>query len=56
MSYWNYRVIKIKHQEKNTPSFEIHEVYYNDSHEIEGWTESPIEAYGESFSELEKVI
>lgn len=52
MSYWNYRVIRQYHMETDTEIFQIHEVYYDDKHQIEGWTELPIAAMGESLSEL----
>lgn len=52
MSYWNYRVIRKSHMESDTEVFEINEVHYNDQHQIEGWSTSPIAPMGEAVSEL----
>jgi hypothetical protein len=56
MSYWNYRVIRKYHAETNSNTFHIHEVYYHETHEIDGWTESAVEPMGETLSELREDI
>jgi len=38
--------------ETDTEIFQIHEVYYDDKHQIEGWTELPIAPMGESLLAL----
>lgn len=38
--------------ESDTEVFEIHEVHYNDEHQIEGWSESPIAPMGAALLEL----
>ena len=50
MGHWNYRVIKCDTDENIV--YRIHEVYYNDNGEIEGFIEDPVHASGESFEEL----
>jgi len=47
---WNYRIIK-RVVEKEV-SFQIHEVYYNETGMIEYWTANPICPSGESVDEL----
>jgi hypothetical protein len=41
MNHWNYRIIKQVGQD-GMNSFGIHEVYYNDKNEIQGFTEESI--------------
>ena len=50
MSHWNYRVIK--HDTDENIVYQVHEVYYNDRGEIDGFTEDAVHASGESFEEL----
>ena len=52
MSHWNHRIIKRHDKKANITTFQIHEIYYNDNNEIEGWTESPVAPMGESMAEL----
>ena len=40
MSFWNYRVIHKYHEENDTLTYHIQEVYYDENGSIEGWTES----------------
>jgi len=47
MGSWNYRAMK------DEQVFTIHEVYYGENGELEGYTEKPISAIGESLDELE---
>jgi len=56
MSYWNYRIIRKYHKESDTDTFHVHEVYYNDENQIEGWTESACAPMGETLSELKEDI
>ncbi len=56
MSYWNYRIIRKYHKGTDTNSFHIHEVYYNDKHQIDGWTKSAIAPMGETLAELKRDI
>ena len=35
---WNYRVIRYA----NNEGFGLHEVYYDESGKVEGWTEDPV--------------
>ena len=56
-SHWNYRVIRRLHDsplpdEPQTETFEIYEVYYDESNNPVAWTAEPMYAYGESLSEL----
>jgi hypothetical protein len=55
MGHWNYRVIK-KIAEDGTPVYQIHEVYYDDNGNREGWTEDPVLLYGEYLDELREDI
>lgn len=48
---WNYRVFR-KIDVDGTEFFEIHEVYYNDEHRVEGWTEDPMRPMGLSIEDL----
>lgn len=56
MSHWNYRVIRKYHEESDSSTYQIHEVYYDDENMIEGWTQSPVEPMGESLAELRNDI
>ena len=53
---WNYRVIR--HSDEKTKSFwfHIHEVYYSDDGEIEGWTQNPKIPVGDSAEDLKGEI
>ena len=39
---WNYRVIRKRHAETDSVTYQIHEVYYGEDREIERWTEDPV--------------
>lgn len=54
MASWNYRIIKTIRDKE--PFYRIHEVYYDDNGEIEGWTEEPVLPYGETVEELREDI
>ena len=56
MSYWNYRAIRKSHEESDTDTYQIHEVYYDKDGNIEGWTESPVKPLGETPDELREDI
>lgn len=56
MSHWNYRVIQKPVQDTEDLIYEIHEVYYSDDGEIDGWTENPVKPFGESGFELREDI
>lgn len=56
MSHWNYRVIRKYHKESDSRTYHIHEVYYGEKNNIEGWTQSPVEPMGESLAELRNDI
>jgi hypothetical protein len=51
---WNHRVIKktYKQGEETTHGYEIHEVYYDKDGRIDGWTEQPVNPYGDTVEEL----
>lgn len=54
MAHWNYRTIKqtFRTEAGVTETYRIHEVYYDDSGKIDGWSQGPIAPYGESIEEL----
>ena len=56
MSHWNYRIIKKYHNETDSSTFHIHEVYYSDDGIIESWTESAVEPMSEAVDELRENI
>lgn len=56
MSHWNHRVIKRHDKKAEITTFQIHEVYYDDNHKIEGWTQSPVAPMGEMISELKEEL
>lgn len=51
MSYWNYRVMRRTYPVPKGCTAEvldeIHEVYYNNDHTVEGWTENPVAVISE---------
>ena len=53
---WNYRVIRKRHAETDTVTYQIHEVYYGEDREIEHWTNDPVEPLGETVAELREDI
>ncbi|HAS50238.1 MAG TPA: hypothetical protein DCS21_00175 [Gammaproteobacteria bacterium] len=55
MSTWNYRVIRKEHDSGDT-TFHIHEVYYDESGTIDGWTMKSVRPMGETESELREDI
>jgi len=56
MGYWNHRVICKKDKKFKRTSYQIHEVYYSKKGKIKGWTESPVNPYGETKKELKKEL
>lgn len=58
MSHWNYRVFR--HVDKcvgqDQEWFGIHECYYDDAGNPDGWTENEVAPYGETVEELKKVL
>lgn len=55
MVTWNYRVIRKEHETGDT-TFQIHEVYYDESEEIDSWTQNAVEPLGETIGELREDI
>jgi hypothetical protein len=54
---WNYRVIMRTYTNKDSSVdnlFGIHEVYYTKKHEVDMWTEKPVDAFGTTLEELRK--
>ena len=56
MSYWNYRVVHKYHKKTDDHTYYIHEVYYDDNGNIEGWTKSAVQPMGVTPSELREDI
>ena len=54
--HWNYRVIKTFHSETGEAEFRIHEVYYDENGNINGWTQDPISSFGTDLGELREDI
>jgi len=54
MEYWDYRIIKSI--EPGESIYKIHEVYYDDNGNIDGWTEEPVLPCGENTGELREDI
>ena len=52
MTYWNYRVIRSSHQQGDSTTLHIHEVYYSEDGEIEMWSAQPESPCGETIEEL----
>lgn len=52
--HWNYRIVK--HETKVGPSFEVHEVHYNDEREPFCMTTAPIDFVGESEASVIKAL
>jgi hypothetical protein len=44
MSHWNYRAIAQADAEFGEVHYGIHEVFYDDKGNIDGWTKSPVAA------------
>lgn len=55
MATWNYRVIRKEH-ETGECTFQIHEVYYDESGNVESWSQDPVEPLGETIGELREDI
>lgn len=49
---WNYRVVVRQDPDALSEQYEIHEIYYDSSGQIEAWTEEPCAPFGESLAEL----
>ena len=56
MTTWNHRIIKKHDQGSDTSTYQIHEVYYSEKGDIEGWTENPVKPLGETEFELREDI
>ena len=56
MSHWNYRVIRNRHTETDSVTYQVHEVYYREDGGIEGWTQDPVAPLGETAKELREDI
>ena len=48
---WNHRVIKKQDNLANV-YYEIHEVYYDNKGNPDGWTENPVTPYGNNLEDL----
>ena len=55
-SHWNYRVIRKHHSETDSETYHVHEVYYRDDGNIEGWTQESVTPMGETAEELREDI
>ena len=51
MSHWNYRVVK-KTSQHGHVTFEMHEIYYDDTEKIIAWSKDPCSPFGETLKEL----
>jgi hypothetical protein len=51
---WNHRVIRRKSGLGHEPEFiyAVHEVYYNENGEIDGWTAQPVSPAGDDLKQL----
>lgn len=56
MSHWNYRVIRKHHTESDSVTYHVHEVYYRDDGNIDGWTQESVTPMGETAAELREEI
>ncbi|MBI2009336.1 hypothetical protein HYS84_02900 [Candidatus Saccharibacteria bacterium] len=52
--HWNYRIIE--HDKSKPAYFAVHEVYYDEKGNIEGWTEDPINVVGDNKTEVTMII
>lgn len=54
MNHWNYRIFKREYPNAIGPTtlYELHEVFYNEDHKIQLWTENPVAGPAESVEEL----
>ena len=44
--HWNYRLMRREHSGETTVA--IHEVFYDDNGDVDGWTEGPCQPMGAS--------
>lgn len=61
VSHWNYRVVRRQNVSPTASSpaeyaYTIHEVHYDDDGQIKCWSESGYAPFGESVSELVRVL
>jgi len=56
MSHWNHRIIHKHHEQTDEHTYHVHEVYYDDSGNIDKWTISPVTPMGETPYELREDI
>ncbi len=50
--YWNYRMVRTDYEQSS--SYDIHEVYYDDNDQIEGWSADPLSPSGKTIAWLKK--
>lgn len=55
MTTWNHRVIR-KENAAGEPSFEIHEVYYDEAGAITNWMQNAVNPFGETLAELREEV
>ena len=55
MTHWNYRLMK-RENDKGEVFYGVHEVYYDENGDIEGWSEESVTPVGESKDELKKTL
>lgn len=55
VTIWNHRVVH-RVFENGIDEYSIREVYYNDDGSIYGFTESPIQVYGDTLEELKETL
>lgn len=55
MTHWNYRLMKHEN-DKGEIFYGVHEVYYDETGDIEGWSEESVIPMGDSKDELKKTL
>jgi undecaprenyl pyrophosphate synthase len=56
MSHWNYRVMRRHYKYADKLTYEIHEVYYDDSGNVQRHTLEASDPFGETVEELKEDI
>lgn len=51
---WNYRIIE--HDQSPSSYFAVHEVFYNASGQIKGWTAEPISIVGDNLEDTLRIL
>jgi len=54
-TFWNYRVMRIQHHDKND-EYGVFEVYYNKDGSVDGWTEDAVRIYTDNIEEIEETL